>query len=248
MGRHGNRPAFNGLPGDGLTVFEEYRGFMVKGTHTRTLAGNPLDKKDLFIYSEFTQGYGRAANLPSPFRCHLINESEMSNIREINFNVCVDPVSGKKWRVRGASGARGQKAVRVENGSTKREAARWAADFGVVLNSATVPYKVQHCYVYPDTLDASLKKLQTAAGPDANFRDTHYARMLEITIGHEIGHCLAVNHPTADTYDALAKTIPVLALRGHGHSIMEEFVGTTDAKNREIIQLFKGRTLRGYPI
>jgi hypothetical protein len=66
--------------GDGLTRYEEYRGFMINGVHTRT---NP-NEKDLFIRDENTIGIGNAGALQ--FNIHLINNSEWNTNRVINFN------------------------------------------------------------------------------------------------------------------------------------------------------------------
>ena len=87
-------PATNGNAGDGLVVFEEYRGFKVNGSHTRTRPS----KKDIFIYTEFgaengattDYGIGWATHLPGTFVTHRIIEEEMegkdTDTRIINFN------------------------------------------------------------------------------------------------------------------------------------------------------------------
>jgi hypothetical protein len=66
-------PVGNNGPGDGLSRFEEYRGFVVKGVHLRT---DP-SKKDLFIYTEYTvETIGDASTLP--LAIHEINLGDMS--------------------------------------------------------------------------------------------------------------------------------------------------------------------------
>ena len=68
--------------GDGLSRYEEYRGFMIKGVHTRTV---PIFK-DLFLYDEDSLGYGF---LPaSVVTVHLIDPDEFNgtSLRIVNFN------------------------------------------------------------------------------------------------------------------------------------------------------------------
>jgi hypothetical protein len=72
--------------GDGLSLYEEYRGFRVKGDHIRT---NPI-LKDLFIYDPETLGLGLFSQ--SELTTHIVdwNEFKMegggANPRVINFN------------------------------------------------------------------------------------------------------------------------------------------------------------------
>ena len=88
-GRAANRDADNipvgdpNHPGDGLSNYEEYRGLMIKGRHTRT----SITHKDLFIYDQnnLTLGIFPAA---SGIRCHLIDAAEFNGTasRVINVN------------------------------------------------------------------------------------------------------------------------------------------------------------------
>jgi hypothetical protein len=83
-----NNPSGNGVDGDGLVNFEEFRGVVVRGIHRRT---NPF-QKDLFISSNLPQNIGDANNLPVTPR--WIYESEMNTTnRIINFG---SPVSSGK--------------------------------------------------------------------------------------------------------------------------------------------------------
>jgi hypothetical protein len=75
-----NNPA-PGTVGDGLSRYEEYRGFLVNTTHTRT---NP-DNKDVFIYDEDGMGLGLFGTLG--LTNHVIVPAEFNGTakREINF-------------------------------------------------------------------------------------------------------------------------------------------------------------------
>ena len=82
-------PIPNTHTGDGLTAFEEYRGFYIKGTHKRT---SPL-KKDVFYHTDTAlaaYGIGWADQLPTIFTLHPIEEDEMvsKGSRIINSRAC----------------------------------------------------------------------------------------------------------------------------------------------------------------
>jgi hypothetical protein len=92
--RHGTLPRFplatedadgspvgNGFAGDGLSAYEEYRGFTSMDNHIRT---SP-DFKNLFIHDRDSLGFG---NYPraSGVTCYPISETEYDANRVINFN------------------------------------------------------------------------------------------------------------------------------------------------------------------
>ena len=76
---HENAPTGNTNDGDGFSIYEEYRGFKIKGSHTWLQPS----KKDVFVYSEVDEGVGYASVSGHTF--HLIYSYEYSN-RVVNFN------------------------------------------------------------------------------------------------------------------------------------------------------------------
>lgn len=66
--------------GDGLSNYEEYRGFMQEGEWTFGYPG----QRDVFIYDKLAHGTGWYSR--SGLRVHLVAENELNRARFINFN------------------------------------------------------------------------------------------------------------------------------------------------------------------
>ena len=185
--------------GDGLVEFEEYRGFMINRSHTRL----HTTKKDIFVHSQFTgwgaapgvagfsSGIGDAANLPSVFETHEIRKDEVKNgddsrknpDRTVNFNSLGKPKqfgAGDKWRVQDT------KALWVyKEGSTTS-----GNPLGYVDPVVGAPPDVDEVNIYEGNiaLYAPTIRLGTPANPSD-------ADVVDQTIGHEMGHGVALNHP-----------------------------------------------------
>lgn len=68
--------------GDGFSRFDEYRGFMIAGDHTRT---DPDSKKDVYIRDEDSLGLGSFGTLG--LEAHTIDDDEWdSSTHKVNFN------------------------------------------------------------------------------------------------------------------------------------------------------------------
>jgi hypothetical protein len=101
-----------GILGDGLTAFEEYRGFYVAGTHLRLDPG----KKDLFLVAD-------ADVLTTPFNAlsilsHLPQQFHFVDLDEAQMSSSSDPAQDKVRPVinsnrAGISGATEQRAIRM---------------------------------------------------------------------------------------------------------------------------------------
>ncbi len=206
-------PDGNKKNGDGFTVFEEYRGFLVKGEHKDT---EPLTDKDLFVYSDFTEGYGYASNLPSVFKLRLIDAGNMaSNTRRMNRYTCG---AGKRYKPVSGVSRSPQSAVHVENASaSKRQEVRDSHRGlnGVVTPAVAVPYLVQYCRVYQHRIERGIKWIDEHPNLQNYYRD-YYTKKLQGTIGHEIGHCMELYDVR---YDRHEKHFGVGIW--HGHTIMQ---------------------------
>jgi hypothetical protein len=79
-------PVGDGSPGDGLSLYEEYRGFIIDGTHAE---GNPK-KKDYFVLNRagvFYQGGIRLFQSLSGLNVHFnLRDAELASDRVVNRN------------------------------------------------------------------------------------------------------------------------------------------------------------------
>lgn len=108
------------FPGDGISCYEEYRGFFIKGTHQRFGIG----AKDLLIWDRDNTGLGYLPN--AGITCWLINQHEMdiatSTARVINLN--------RKTHSLGFN----QKGIRL----FRNESAAMSATYGWAVRSVSV--------------------------------------------------------------------------------------------------------------
>jgi len=137
-------PAGANVDGDGISRYEEYRGFMVQGAYTRlsTLKKDVffcnVDVADAGSYGFFTEG-----NLTAP--THSVRVSEY-----------IDSMMAPKYRVvnfnSGTAHATDQQAIRVTNGGSN------GIIWGMSLASGPwVPNLQSYCYVYVDRVKSGTK-------------------------------------------------------------------------------------------
>jgi hypothetical protein len=170
-----SEPEGRGIPGDGFAIYEEYRGFFIKGEHKRT----DVKKKTLFVASDLTQGIGYATKLP-----HEVVEIGSSEFREADrvMNGChsgFDPVGGFGHFL-------DQKALHVEYATIMRP---W---YGVCYGSTECsggccPYHNVAIYV-----DASKICRRQGEIDSSTATEPVDADCINKTIAHEIGHAIGM--------------------------------------------------------
>jgi hypothetical protein len=163
--------------GDGLTAFEEYRGFMVDKKHERT---NP-NLKDLFINSDI--GYGVTGK--TGLTLHLIRKNETDDEKYINFN-----------------GGRDQKALRVDAPGKRCNPYNdpyGCGEYGyVVYPSGTITFTPNNaksdCVVYIKDIEHDLLPNLQQLG-------------IDIITGHEVGHAINMKHQKFDSKDYMYENV-----------------------------------------
>lgn len=183
--------------GDGLSIYEEYRGFMARGRHIRT---DP-SRKDLFISSDVLMSDIEYAD-QLPLTVHRINGPETGlNVEygsdpQINFNQTNHRSTGN------IPGHSRQKAVRVKKETTDTACLLGAAPRG----DRTSPNEAAPVEIY-------VSEHNSMCIPGAT--PFQIRNELRRTIGHEVGHAIHICHRVP--MESCSDTNPV----GPGPSVMD---------------------------
>lgn len=185
-------PTGNSFTGDGLTAFEEYRGFAASGQHVRL---NPQEK-DLFIRSELPEGLGYAANLP--LRVWGIVSGETNLTRDINANYTNNGFGGD------IPAHFNQRALVVSDGGHSGTGV-----LGLTTTSTNAPAPpsmvTAPILVYTQTI-----RLTSPTTNDLTTPDAVDPPKTSQTIGHEVGHGITINH--VDAAQACPVPAPVFSV------------------------------------
>lgn len=149
-----NSPAGEGTDGDHLSRYEEYRGFMVKGTHTRT----DVAAKDVFVRNNVGNVAGASlgdsgdmtsANLTAPV--HPVTASELDENRKINSKNSSHHIAGDQTAILVTSG----------NGTPSCAGAVFGEASVVDGGSPWVPNNESHCRVCVANIEANMNTVDS---------------------------------------------------------------------------------------
>jgi hypothetical protein len=191
-------PTLDGTLGDGLSRFEEFRGFVVQGVHRRT---NPM-VKDVFIHSQVA-GLGIGYAIDLPMTLHEIHDTEMSALRQIAPNFTNTGYGGNipghldEPLPPGPTFRSGQKAIAVYEDLTKTTLVPGSSSFGETTAWVDAQQNPRFgppwfmpssgaAYVFTIRIRLASPPNNSGTIPDPPFDDDK----LRQTIAHEIGHSL----------------------------------------------------------
>ncbi len=208
-------PPSDGLVGDGLSNYEEYRGFIVRGEHRRT---NPF-KRDLFVSSNAYTNIAFLSNIPLTVHRIWGEDNEPAHVREygpdrqINFNYFNHGFGGS---IPGWSLQRAIRGMEVATSPTTPPCSGGCYGYSHFISGGPAnPNDSDRFEVYRNTHQflLTLTPPYTQEQVDNEFRRT---------FGHEAGHLVHICHRIVGAPSACPDGAPV----GTEDSIM-----TTDLFN-----------------
>ena len=215
-------PPKNSYPGDGFSVFEEYRGFRVKVAHKRT----SISKKDIFIVSDWAEGVGYATTLPSVFTIHEINHANKGADNRIDHKG--ENVYGNRFK---------QKALWIKKdtvvGGTQ---GRMGVTYGPSLNFVDwVPYRIREIRVYQKRIEEFVPVTFEGGSATSTTISNAISKVIASTIAHEIGHGIGLGH---DLHDERATDPQTNQKAYKGACIMEAGIDWINGKGPKVADKF----------
>ncbi len=201
-------PGSNIHDGDNFSVFTEYRGFIMEGSHDR------LDpsKKDLLINVNTTgslTGIGDASNLPSEIRPRPIDSNEHSGYPNYFVNFKGTDVPGH----------RSQKVVKVleDNITENPDNLGFTFYIGWPIPAEEpdeyIPNEVRDCFIYTLGIDNLYSSQSDRAAARKN------------VVGHEIGHTINLTHCTHNSCIMDILILPAARSDNYGSDHATNFQG-----------------------